>query len=186
MSRFLGIFAGSLIFSLIFAAQARPDIDSINTVRIVFNESYNSPRELSLLIADEMQRELQRRGSGRRIEIAGPDEQGGGGENEMSINIIKSDWEIRKALSIPYILNRYKSVYSIYLNIAARRPDGSQFVRKMKIEKGTGVEAQVFSNDKNDPDLQCSHSKRLEIENEAAAEIGRGIAGKLLSILKCK
>jgi hypothetical protein len=105
-------------------------------------------------------------------------------ENLVSMTLVKSKWETKKALSIPYLLNRLKRVFQVELQFEIGTPGHKLLANRISASQATGTEAQFLTNDKYDPDIFPDQSQRLILEDKAYSEIAKELADKLGERLK--
>ena len=105
-------------------------------------------------------------------------------ENLVSMILIKSQWETKKAFSIPYLLNRLKRVFQVELQFEIGTPGHKLLSNRLSASQATGTEAQFITNDKYDPDIYPDQSQRLILEDKAYKEIAKELANKLGERLK--
>lgn len=104
-------------------------------------------------------------------------------EGLVKVTILHSSWSCVRALSIPYFLNRYKSVFTLRLFVEIVSGDKSNS-DEIIARNGCGAQAQVFTNDTHDADLFLDQSDRIDIEGKTYAEAIKNLAEKIGSKLK--
>ncbi len=139
----------------------------------------NCQKSNSTRFALGLERELRLRGYTGEISHAGSPETRPSEGNFVAVTLIKSGWKVKKAFSIPYLLNRYRRVFSLEVELAAGSDSlGFETVR-LETGQKTKVEAQLFSNDRYDPDLFSDQSERFAFESEAWSEMSKALAARI-------
>jgi hypothetical protein len=105
-------------------------------------------------------------------------------EKHVTLILARAEWSIRKAFSIPYLLNRYRRVFSLEVAVEIGRGGDSLFFERIDIAQGTKTRAQLMTNDRYNPDTYPDQSGRLEIEEKAYRDMAAAIVDKLGERLK--
>jgi hypothetical protein len=168
-------FAAVLCLSVTAVAANVPKGDMTISIREEQKITENKTR-----IINGLQLELLKRGYNGKLSLVPSDslpvENKG---NVVSVIILKSSWDKQKAFSIPFILNRYRTVFALRLLVRISSGDGKQSIEEINADSKSAVEAQVMMNDKHDPDLLKEQSERLTIEDDTYAQAIKKLVDKL-------
>lgn len=131
-------------------------------------------------IVSSLDRELRLRGFTGRLRILScGTEENVPGESLIRINVGTSFWESRKALSIPYLLNRYRRVFVLEAFLEIPAGVRGMFSKMIKVESPSAVQAQLMSNDRYDPDLLLDQSERVRLEEMTYRKLAKRLAKHL-------
>ena len=101
------------------------------------------------------------------------------GESLIRITVCRSFWESQKALSIPYLLNRYRRVFVLEVFLEIPAGIHGTFSKMIKLERSSGVQGQLMSNDRYDPDLLLDQGERIRLEEVVYRKLAKRIAKRL-------
>lgn len=130
-------------------------------------------------IVSSLDRELRIRGFTGRLRVLPGAEENAPDESLIRITVGRSFWESRKALSIPYLLNRYRRVFILEVFLEIPAGVRGMFSEMVKVESSSAIEAQFMSNDRYDPDLLQDQSERIRLEGIAYRKLARRLAKRI-------
>lgn len=150
-----------------------PQSDLLISVR----QEFDNGKKQTTLLTELLDRELRRRGYDGRIEFSdllrAPDDTLNG---VLNLRIVRSEWHVQKAFSIPYLLNRYSNCFSLDIHIEIPGRQRDRYADDLHIRKKSSIQAQALSNDLYDPDLLPSQSERFRTEQAAFRQMARKLA----------
>lgn len=131
-------------------------------------------------VVSSLDKELRTKGFMGRLRVLGcGTDESAPGESLVRVTIRRSCWQSQKALSIPYLLNRYRRVFVLeaFLEI----PGGIRgiYSEKIKMESSSPVQAQFMFNDRYDPDLLLDQSQRVRLEETVYRKLAERLAKRL-------
>jgi hypothetical protein len=136
------------------------------------------------MISKGLEMELSKRGYSGKIRLISDDKfQIMPDEGLVKVKILNSSWSCVKAFSIPYLLNRYKNVFTLRLFVEIVSGDKTNS-DEIIARNGANTQAQVFTNDKYDADLFLDQSDRINIESKTYSGAIKDLAEKIGSKLK--
>ncbi|MEE9554262.1 MAG: hypothetical protein V3W18_08195 [candidate division Zixibacteria bacterium] len=104
-------------------------------------------------------------------------------ESLVRLTLTECGWKTEKALSFPYLLNRYNRVFT--LACFMELPDGKNgdVAKYIKADGSAGKQAQLMQDDRYDPDLLLDQSEKIKLEEDVCGKLARKITGLLLKNL---
>lgn len=131
-------------------------------------------------IVSSLEKELRIRGFMGRLRILSDGtEENAPDEALICVTIRRSFWESRKALSIPYLLNRYRRVFALEAFLEIPAGVRGMFSETIKLKSSSAVQAQFMSNDRYDPDLLLDQSERIRLEETVYRKLAKRLAKRL-------
>jgi len=100
-------------------------------------------------------------------------------DSYVRLTVTKSAWQTEKALSIPYLLNRYKRVFHTAVLVEIYPANKEYYSKLIKADEAESTEAQFIQNDKYDPDLLLDQSVRLKLEERICTKLANQLADLL-------
>lgn len=180
MNKISSLFSSALLAVLLMAVSSEGSrVPSVN-MAVSLNTEEGTVLSSPDRIVSSLNRELRIMGfMGRLRVLPGGAEENAPGESLIRITVGRSFWESQKALSIPYLLNRYRRVFILEVFLEIPAGVRGMFSEMIKVESSSAVQAQLMSDDRYDPDLLQDQSERIRLEGIAYRKLARRLAKRL-------
>lgn len=153
--------------------------DSSKDLTLYINASPDHHGTVTDRLSLGLERELRRRDYTGEVTVINTPDSASSGQCIAKITLLKSAWQTQKAFSIPYLLNRYRRMYCVEVELAIGSDSLGFEIFKFKADEKSKVEAQLFTNDKLDADLFAGQSEKIAIENRVWLSLARSMAKKV-------
>lgn len=180
MKKVASIFSCALVAVLLTASSSEcKSAPSVNMALSLKAEDGTFPFSRDRF-ASSLDKQLRLRGfTGRsRILDCGTEDKAPG-ESLIRITVCRSFWESQKALSIPYLLNRYRRVFVLEVFLEVPAGIHGTFSEMIKLKRSSAAHSQLMSNDRYDPDLLLDQSERIRLEEIVYRKLAKRVAKRL-------